>query len=229
MRRQVIVSKTDFATPDWQEKTVSLGRFLERPEVRVRGSDAAEPITSEAAAKVALRSYETLRAIPNPNLTPSPGDSLSRGERAVSRPDAVIQDRSEGEVRPPRRGPGRDSAGENAGRLGTGGPGPRFRDWNPDVRAGARLGVDILYSSRTNEVYSSRLGLRSRDVISRGRPSPAFREASSGIGTDPSSGIGSDAASSGSGQAGSSSTSATSSSSGKKGSSKESGGEKKQD
>ncbi len=229
MRRTVIVGKADFATPGWREKAVPLDRFLERPEVRGRGTGDAPPVRSEAASKAALRSYEVLRAISDvqartnptprsPNLAPSPGDSLSRGERAVSRPDAVIQDRSAGEGRLPRLGPGRFSAGENAGRLG-----PRFRDWNPDVRAGARLGVDISYSSRTNEVYSPQLGLRSRDIISRPRSRMRAQDGSFG-GPALDSGPGLGAAPSTPGQPGSGSTTGTSVS---KGSLKEKNGEKK--
>ena len=43
-------------------------------------------------------------------------------------------------------------------------PSFRFRDWNPDVQAAIRLGVEISYSSRTNEVTCPRLGLSSRQV-----------------------------------------------------------------
>jgi hypothetical protein len=233
MRRPVVVNKTDLAAPGWREKAVPLDRFLERPEVTGRGTGDAPPVTSGAASKAALRSYEVLRAISDvqartnptpksPNLAPSPGDSLSRGERAVSRPDAVIQDRSAGEGRLPRLGPGRFSASENAGRLG-----PRFRDWNPDVRAGARLGVDISYSSRTNEVYSPQLGLRSRDIMSR----PRF---STGAEVWPPSG-GSEAGMGSAGAGGAAppgtvqgSPSSPAGSSAPRGSSKESGGGKKQ-
>jgi len=48
-------------------------------------------------------------------------------------------------------------------------PAMRFRDWNPDVRKAQRLGVEIKYSSRTNEVQCPALGLSSRNVaVSRG-------------------------------------------------------------
>ncbi|MGB7294804.1 MAG: DUF6600 domain-containing protein [Candidatus Aminicenantales bacterium] len=40
----------------------------------------------------------------------------------------------------------------------------RFRDWNPDVRAAIRVGVEIFYSSRTNEVACPQLGLSSRRI-----------------------------------------------------------------
>lgn len=40
----------------------------------------------------------------------------------------------------------------------------RFRDWNPDIRAALMLGLDITYSSRTNEIVCPQLGLSSRDI-----------------------------------------------------------------
>jgi len=43
----------------------------------------------------------------------------------------------------------------------------RFRDWNPDIRTAIRLGVEITYSSRTNEVACPQLGLSSRDINPR--------------------------------------------------------------
>jgi hypothetical protein len=49
-------------------------------------------------------------------------------------------------------------------REAAGPPSFRFRDWNPDVRAAIRLGMEISYSSRTNEVACPRLGLSSRQI-----------------------------------------------------------------
>jgi hypothetical protein len=43
-------------------------------------------------------------------------------------------------------------------------PSFRFRDWNPDIRTAIRFGVDIFYSSRTNEVACPQLGLSSRHI-----------------------------------------------------------------
>jgi hypothetical protein len=50
-------------------------------------------------------------------------------------------------------------------------PSLRFRDWNPDVRAAVRLGVDITYDSRRNEIAAPQLGLRSGDLGMRQRMS----------------------------------------------------------
>lgn len=43
----------------------------------------------------------------------------------------------------------------------------RSHDWNPDSRIGRKLGVDILYSSRSNEVYSPQLRISSGMAIVR--------------------------------------------------------------
>lgn len=43
----------------------------------------------------------------------------------------------------------------------------RVTDWNPDVRLGSRLGVNIRYSSRTNEVFCPELKLSS-EMLGRG-------------------------------------------------------------
>ncbi len=47
---------------------------------------------------------------------------------------------------------------------------PKFLDWNPDVRIASRLGVNIEYSSRTNEVRSPELRISSRDRSSSFQP-----------------------------------------------------------
>jgi Family of unknown function (DUF6600)/FecR protein len=55
----------------------------------------------------------------------------------------------------------------------------RFRDWNPDARAAIRLGVEISYRSRTNEVACPQLGLSSRDI----RPSSHWSGGSANFGS----------------------------------------------
>jgi hypothetical protein len=42
---------------------------------------------------------------------------------------------------------------------------PRFRDWNPDVRAAHRLGATLTYSSVTNEVRCSELAAAQRERL----------------------------------------------------------------
>ncbi len=183
MRRSVVVNKDDFAKPGWREKpspwTVSSNGRRSRSEPP-RGHERAP---SELVAKDALRSRPERSAMVrevNAEIAPAQKPESRRhhpeipcpgGDRPGSRPDAVIQDRGERDARPvpPVEGPGGISRAGKTESPGPGQPAPRFRDWNPDVRAGVRMGVDILYSSRTNEVYSPQLGLRSRDMIFRGR------------------------------------------------------------
>jgi hypothetical protein len=40
----------------------------------------------------------------------------------------------------------------------------RFRDWNPDIKTALGMGVEILYSSRTNEIRCPQLGLSSANI-----------------------------------------------------------------
>lgn len=87
----------------------------------------------------------------------------------------------------------------------------RFRDWNPDVKKAQRLGVEIKYSSKANEVRCPALGLSSRNVtFSRaGSISSAFHSSGSSSGKSSSSG-----SSGGSSRTGSASSAARSSSGG---------------
>lgn len=41
----------------------------------------------------------------------------------------------------------------------------RFRDWNPDVKVALRSGLNIRYSSRTNEIHCPELRLSSRGLV----------------------------------------------------------------
>jgi len=54
----------------------------------------------------------------------------------------------------------------------------RFRDWNPDVKWAIRRGVNIVYSSHTNEIVCPSLGISSSTVSSQG--SYSGRSVSSG-------------------------------------------------
>jgi len=58
----------------------------------------------------------------------------------------------------------------------------RFRDWNPDAKAAIKMGVEISYLSRTNEVACPQLGLTSRLI------SPTMRSTGNFDGFTPSSG-----------------------------------------
>ncbi|MCP2519614.1 FecR family protein [Candidatus Aminicenantes bacterium AC-708-M15] len=63
----------------------------------------------------------------------------------------------------------------------------RFRDWNPDIRWALRRGINIVYSSRTNEIICPSIGISSRTVSSGGSYSGrgTYRSTSSrGIGRE---------------------------------------------
>lgn len=103
----------------------------------------------------------------------------------------------------------------------------RTHDWNPDTRIGRKLGVDILYASRTNEIYSPQLrissamagarpildsnGIIRRVVRSNGGSDPAYSGSSPG--SSSASGGGSSSGSAGTMSTGSSSGSSSSGSS----------------
>lgn len=57
----------------------------------------------------------------------------------------------------------------------------RFRDWNPDVKWALRRGVDLIYSSRINEIVCPSLGISSSTVSSSGSYSSggSYRSSSS--------------------------------------------------
>lgn len=95
----------------------------------------------------------------------------------------------------------------------------RFRDWNPDVKNAQRLGVEITYSSRTNEVRCPSLGLSSRTARVGSVSKGGFYSRSSHSSSSSSS-SGSSSESSSSGSASKSSSGSSSKSGGSKGSSK---------
>ena len=44
----------------------------------------------------------------------------------------------------------------------------RYLDWNPDIRLGAKMGVDVRYASSANEIYCPQLNISSSTVHARG-------------------------------------------------------------
>jgi hypothetical protein len=233
MRSSIAVKREDFGKPGWQDKTVTLDRLAERPEFR-SGGTPLKPVSSENAARDALRRFGDARVLTdlssrvssNPQSaapTVSHRDFLFDGARRGARPDAVggRPGGSGGRELSADPGRGRISGQDLPGGGAPRQPGMRFRDWNPDVRAAVRMGVNISYSSRTNEVFCPELGLRSRDIGQGFRLSPS---SSFGFGSGPGGGVGSGPASAG-GQ--SSAVGQSSGSSSPRGSTKESGGGKK--
>jgi hypothetical protein len=166
-RQSVIINKSDFGSARWQEKVISPDRFLKRPEISSRAGQTPAFPKSEYVARDALRRYETSRMISEVNARMGARDRNSPSPEAFVPRDFSFD--------PNRKAFPRDAdiprAGERSFQPGPTAPtgASRFIDWNPDIRTAIRLGVDITYSSRTNEVFAPGLGLRSRDV------SPHFR------------------------------------------------------
>ncbi len=93
-------------------------------------------------------------------------------------------------------------------------PASRIHDWNPDARILQRLGANMLYSSRLNEIYSPQLHISSSMVqshpllrVGRNNASTGGASAGSSSGGSSSAGTASTGSSSGSSSSGSSSSS----------------------
>ncbi len=145
-RYSVIVKKQDFLSSRWQEKIIPFERSAREIEAVPQ---AVRPPSSRRSADVsrdALLTIERSRIMADlkAQLAPSPEHAQMKapapGEISFQR-DAAAARR---EVSAPSSF--------------------RFRDWNPDIRAAIRLGVEISYSSRTNEVACPQLGLSSRQI-----------------------------------------------------------------
>ena len=151
-RHTVAVKKEDFLSPRWQEKMV--------PFDRLAGSVGTAAPSSKTAASKTIKADVSRDAALAIERSRIPAEL-----RALS----MVSPRSQRET--PRSAPGdmefsRVMAGASRSAAA---PAFRFRDWNPDVKAAVRLGVEIAYSSRTNEVACPQLGLTSRQI------SPAMR------------------------------------------------------
>jgi hypothetical protein len=236
IRQSVIVRKEDFGKPGWQAKVIPFDRFLERPDAQGGGGTSFKSLPSETVARDALRQFSSVRIpaefksgtsskSPNPARPISRGDFIFNGDRRSARPEAKIQRPADGAGQTAAKVPGPDrlSAADVPAGRGPQPSGLRFRDWNPDVRVALRLGVDISYLSRTNEVLCPQLGLRSHTKGPGMRLSP---DNLGGFLSRPGGGAG--FGSSGGLSSGTSQGSVSSpSSSAPRGSSKESGGGKK--
>jgi hypothetical protein len=143
----VAVKKEDFLSPRWQEKMVSFDRLAGGVKAAAPAAEPASPRRSADISRDAALAIERSRV----------GAEL----RAL----AAVSPRSQGQG--PRSMPGdvefSRAASGAAGRT-AGAPAFRFRDWNPDVKAAVKLGVEIRYSSRTNEVACPQLGLTSHQI-----------------------------------------------------------------
>jgi hypothetical protein len=160
----VMIKKQDFLSPRWQEKVVPFDRLAKEIEAAPKGAKPASPRRSADVSRDALLTIERSHAVADLRARMVPSPKTFR-ETAPSAPRDMDFNR--------------DTA---AGlREADARPSFRFRDWNPDIRTAIRLGVDIFYSSRTNEVACPQLGLSSRHI------NPAMQMIGGGSGFSPSS------------------------------------------
>jgi len=161
----VMIKKQDFLSPRWQERVVPFDRLAKEIEAAPRVAKPAYLRRSADVSRDALLAIERSHAVADlrARMVPSP-----RTYRDTAPP--TLRDRDFN----------RDPA---AGLREAAAPASfRFRDWNPDIRTAIRLGVEITYSSRTNEVACPQLGLSSRHI------NPAMQIMGGGSGFSPSSG-----------------------------------------
>ncbi|MEW5902573.1 MAG: hypothetical protein AB1715_13995, partial [Acidobacteriota bacterium] len=154
-RRGVVVRKEDIASPKLPGKIIPLERFAKEHEGEFKSPGSPVVTSPQEAARGALRAVELNHIISKIRLWMAPSTDQSRATEAVAR----------GEI---RARPDRMALPQAA-------PAFRFRDWNPDVRIAGRLGVNISYSSRTNEISCPQLGFSSRHVT------PSFRLGENGF------------------------------------------------
>ena len=143
----VMVKKQDFLSPRWQEKVIPLDRLAKEIEAVPQAARSASPRRSADVSRDALRTIERSHLIADIKSVGVPSPRMTREPAPPALRDMEFN---------------RDTAAgpREAAAL----PSFRFRDWNPDVRTAVRLGVEISYLCRTNEIACPQLGLTSRQI-----------------------------------------------------------------
>jgi len=194
-RQTLVVKATDLNSPRIQDKAARLESTLGVIRARSSGDPRStllelRPVSWADSSSSARRTFSNnVRAV----------ESASRADRARQSgakggPAAPVR------ILPP------------AIRDAISGSGTRLHDWNSDARIGRLLGVDIVYRSRTNEVYCPQLSISSNMVHARpilssggadgGRASGGSYSAGSGGSSGSSGGSASSGSSSGSSSSG---------------------------
>ena len=162
-QHSVMVKKQDFLASRWQEKVIPVERLAKELETAPQAARPASPRRSAEISRSARLVIERSQAITDLKTRMVPSPRINREtETSALRDMEFNRDRGTGQR-------------EAAAPLSF-----RFRDWNPDVRTAVRLGVEISYLSRTNEVACPQLGLSSRQI------SPAMRTMEGFGGSSPS-------------------------------------------
>jgi len=147
-RHSVFVKKTDFLSPRWQEKVIPFDRLAKEMKAAPGAAPKAASSQSAAISRDALLTIERSRTAAELRVRVLPGPKTPRETAEPALRDMEF------------------SRGQPSSRQDVSRPAAfRFRDWNPDIRTAIRLGVEISYSSRTNEVACPQLGLSSRQIV----------------------------------------------------------------
>jgi Family of unknown function (DUF6600)/FecR protein len=146
-RYSVFVKKSDFLSPRWQEKVVPFDRLAKEVKAALGATKQASSSQSADISRDALLTIKRSRTAADFRAWADPGTKTSREAAPSALRDIEF------------------TRGQEAFRQEASGSASfRFRDWNPDIRTAIRIGVEISYSSRTNEVACPQLGLSSRQI-----------------------------------------------------------------
>jgi hypothetical protein len=144
--QSVFVAKQDFLSPRWQEKVVPFDRIMTEIKPAPQATTPASPRRSALVARDARLTIERSRVIAEIRAQLVPSPKIPQEIVPALRDIEFSPDQAAG--RPEAAGP----------------PSFRFRDWNPDVKTAIKLGVEISYLSRSNEVACPQLNLSSRYI-----------------------------------------------------------------
>jgi len=218
-----IVKGKDLNAPDIQAKAVKLETFMKTMDALPSNAPqkmalGVPPVVGRDSLQAATRAFNRNEVADR--IRDYAGSRNSQESRASSRspqrpmPEAVksmLQESKPGTM-PQRSLP---SSVRSTASM----PKVRIHDWNPDLKVGRRLGVDIRYFSSTNEVYCPQLRVSSSGILYERDPRSARAARAAGFSGGDSSGGSMSGSSGSSGSASSSGNSASTS-----GSSSSSGG-----
>jgi hypothetical protein len=168
-RQAAIVKRSDLASPKLRDKIISYEQFSRQREALGPSAKTPPAARPQDVSRDALRNIQRSRMISE--LKARSATPQTRQSGPIPGPLKETQF-VPGQAIPPYRAEASGSAGKGERTYA---PTPRqaippapssfrFRDWNPDVRTALSLGVEIAYSSRTNEVSCPQLGFSSRHV-----------------------------------------------------------------
>jgi hypothetical protein len=181
-RHSVIVRKEDFAAGRWQDKVIPFDRFIQDRAARPQAERISPPRRPDEAAREALRTIQRNQALAETRARLVTPARVQREPGPVAQPELMrlrtVPLPGAERVRTGVR------IGEPAAEAAPSQPSFRFRDWNPDVRTAIRLGVEISYLSRTNEVACPQLGVYSRHLLRGNRLSEQGIGAYSPVGSN---------------------------------------------